>query len=73
MPDHQIEVTTNDIKQQRQEYAKSIVQPWRDGYLSKEYLDVHGTKGIKVTPEEVKSAQNVWTEEIDHDNFKRTK
>ncbi len=56
----QIEFTTDEIKNQRKEHKNDIVQPWREGRLSKEYLQQHGTKGIKVTPEEIKQASNIW-------------
>lgn len=72
-PDHQVEMTSDSIKQQRKEYQKSIIQPRRDGVLSKEYLSVYGTKGIKVTDEEVSKSENVWGDIIDADNLKRTK
>jgi hypothetical protein len=66
-------MTTESIKQQRREYQKSILQPRREGVLSKEYLDTYGTKGIKATPEEVKKAEPVWEDSIDSENLQRTK
>jgi len=41
-----------------------MLQPWREGQLSKEYIEKHGTENIKVTPEEVKNAKNVWTGDL---------
>lgn len=60
LPAVQIEMVGNSIKEQRKEYAKSIVQPWRSGVLSKEYLDLYGTKNIKPTEKDMKNAKYVW-------------
>ncbi len=57
-----IEFTSDDIKWGRKEYKDHIIQPFRGDDVSKEYLDTYGTKGIKVTPEEVKKAKYVWDE-----------
>src|SRR3990167_2365569 len=54
------EFTSDDIREQRREYAKDILAPRRDGVLSKEYLREYGTAGIVATPEEIKNARNVW-------------
>lgn len=59
---HQQELTTDFIKNQRREFKPDMLQPWREGKLSKEYLKHHGTKGINVTPDEVAKAQNVWND-----------
>jgi hypothetical protein len=59
-PNKQIEFTTADIKDQRKAYSKDIVQPFRKGDLSKEYIEQYGTKGIKVNSKEVKKARKVW-------------
>lgn len=62
LPDHPIEFTSKSIKEGRKEYAKSALQPWRSGELSKEYLQAYGTKGINPTAKEIKRAKNVWTD-----------
>lgn len=54
------EITTQDIKNQRREYNKDIIQPYRDGVLSKEYLEEYGTSGVTATKEEIKAAKYVW-------------
>lgn len=59
------ELTTDAIKSDRKEFKKDIVQPWRNGQLSKEYVDAVGTKYIKATPEEIKNAKPVW----EHDYY----
>ena len=73
LPNNLIEITTQPIKDSRKEYAKSIIQPFRDGELSKEYLDAHGTKGISVTDKQVKNAKKVWPETIKHIEMSKTK
>lgn len=64
LPNVQVEITTQKIKDERKSYGKSIVQPYRSGVLSKEYLEAHGTKGINPTKEEIKKAKNVWKEDF---------
>ncbi len=59
-PSHQVEFTTEEIKEQRNTFADDILQPYREGELSKEYLEKYGTKSIKATPQEIKKAKNVW-------------
>jgi len=48
------------VKDERKEYFNSIVQPFRDGEVSKEYIEAHGAESINVTPEEAEKAENVW-------------
>ena len=55
-----IEFVPGRIKDSRKEYFNSIVQPYRQGELSKEYIEAHGTKGIDPTPEEIMKAKDVW-------------
>lgn len=55
------EMVGEDIKRSRQDYGKSAIQPYNSrGELSKEYVDAHGTKGIKATPQEIKNAKPIW-------------
>lgn len=48
------------IKDERVKNWNSIVQPYRGGKLSREYIEAHGAKGIDATPEEVKKSEYVW-------------
>src|SRR3990167_3599955 len=48
------EFTTDSISEQRLEYKKDILQPYRGGILSREYLEEYGTSGITVSEEEQK-------------------
>lgn len=64
-----IELTTDEIKEDRKRYKSDIRQPFRQGKLSKEYADEHPEtiknmlKEGNLTEEEIKSAQNVWNED----------
>lgn len=61
LPDQPVEMVGDSIKQQRKEYAKSSVQPFAsDGTFSEEYYQAYGTKGIKVSEQEVKKRKRVW-------------
>jgi hypothetical protein len=55
-------MTGEDIKTDRKVYKKDILQPFREGVLSKEYVEAYGAQGINVTPDEVKNAKSVWIE-----------
>jgi hypothetical protein len=49
------------IRKERTEYAKSTLQPRnRYGELSREYIESYGTKGIKASKEEIKTAKYIW-------------
>jgi hypothetical protein len=62
-PKSAIEFTTDDIKQQRKEFADDIIQPHRKGRLSKEWLDKYGRKSALnhgFSEKEIREARNVW-------------
>lgn len=54
------QLTPQHIKDQRKEGHDDLIQPFRKGILSKEYLKKYGTKYIRATPDEIKRAKNVW-------------
>ena len=60
------EWTTDSIKEQRKSHEKELLQPFRQGNLSKEYIKAYPNKAngmIKegiVTKKQVKNAKNVW-------------
>ena len=56
-PKQSVEFTTDFIKDSRREYAKDILQPWRDGVLSKEFVEEYGTTGVVATESQVKNAR----------------
>jgi hypothetical protein len=58
------------IKDERNAMAKSMIQPYREGVLSKEFVDTYGTK--HVDPKEVKKAKNVWKDTLPS-NWQSTK
>ncbi len=70
LSDRTYEVVPDHIKQEREEYKSQTIQPFRNGVLSKEYVDLYGTKYIDATPEEVKNAKNVWSRELPGDYYK---
>lgn len=57
-----VELIPERIKDDRKKHKDHTIQPFRKGFLSKEYVEQYGTKHIDVTPEEVKKAKRVWTE-----------
>lgn len=69
--DRTFEFVPEHIKEERMEYKDQTIQPFRNGEVSKEYLDLYGTKYIDVAPEEVKSARNVWDRDLPGDFYKR--
>lgn len=54
------ELTTDAIKVARRAFRDDTLQPWREGELSKEYIDAHGTKYVDATEEEIKRSRPVW-------------
>ena len=54
------EIEPESIKEDRKKYFNAVVQPFRSGELSREYVEAHGTKGLSVTKEEVKKSKYVW-------------
>jgi len=60
-------MTTFQIKEDRMKYHKDLIQSFREGELSKEFVDAYPEKVKQmiregnVRPEEVKKARNVWT------------
>jgi len=59
----QVEFTSQNIKEERKQFAKDILQPFREGHVSKEYVEAYGTKHIDVSKNEIKNLKNVWLEE----------
>lgn len=62
-PGNQPEFTTQEIRDSRIEQEPAIVQPFRDGKLSRRYVEANGTKYIHVSDKEVKEAMSnpdVW-------------
>jgi hypothetical protein len=62
-----------EVFEERKEFFNSTLQPFRNGELSREYVEAHGTKGIGVTPEEAKKAKYVWKDLAGFSNRKLSK
>ncbi len=59
------EFTSQSIKQQRKEFANDIIQPFRKGELSREYVELYGTDRLTgLTKREIKRSRYVWNDEI---------
>ena len=55
------EFTSSSIKGERKEYAASMLQPWVNGVLSKEYIEAYGTSKLEgVTKKDIKNAKYVY-------------
>lgn len=59
-----VEFTSDEIKEDRKAHAEDIIQPFRGGELSKEYVDKWGAGSLQVTEEEVQNAKNVWSGDL---------
>ena len=78
-PDQQIEFTSENIKEGRKQHLKSTVQKYRDGQLSKEFIEAYPERtkamvkeGIH-TEREIKNAKNVWGDISPMGGIDRTK
>lgn len=73
LPSHPVEMVGDQIKQERKQFAKSTIQPFRnDGTFSDEYYQAYGTKGVKVTKEQIKNRKKTW-DRVVSPNFDITK
>lgn len=73
LPGQSPEFTTESIRTGRREYFNSVIQPYRSGELSKEYLEHFGTKGIKPTKKEISEASYVWKDTQGWENRGKSK
>ena len=53
-----IELTTDEIREDRKKYSTDIVQRYRGDTANKKYIKKYGTKGF--TEEQVKNAKDVY-------------
>ena len=78
-PNTQVEFTSEDIKEGRKEHFGSIVQKYRDGQLSKEFVDRYPERARAMvkekihTEKEIKNAKNVWGDISPMGGIDRTK
>ena len=69
-----VEFTSDKIKQERKEYAKSILQPYIGGKLSREYVEEYGTDALEgVTKQDIKNAKYVYKDEMNYHNLHKSK
>lgn len=61
------------VKEDRIEYFNSTIQPFRNGELSKEYIEEYGTENINVSDEDIKKAKNLWTDLKGYKTRKKSK
>ena len=53
------------IKTERKAFAKSMLQPYREGEPSREFIEAYPQQAKKTfTPKEISKAKNVWTDVI---------
>ena len=57
-----VEFTSQEIKEGRKQYKDEIIQPFRSGEVSKEYIDKYGYQRLGITKEEADKAKNVWSD-----------
>ena len=51
------EIIPESLRNDRKEHARSILQPYRNGQLSKEFIDIYGTESVKASSEEIANAK----------------
>lgn len=70
-----VEMVGESIKNERQIYTKSTVQPFNSaGVFSDEYYQAHGTKGVKVNADQLKNRRRIWDKAISQNmDIKKTK
>ena len=59
------------IKEDRRKHFGELVQPYRDGKLSKEYVDTYPNKAKKMAKDgEIKKAKDVWKDLPGHSGWR---
>jgi len=78
-PYQNIEFTSDEIKTSRKEYFKSTIQRYRDGQLSKEFVEAYPKRAKAMVKEgihtesEIKKAKPVWGDVEPVGGWERTK
>ena len=78
-PGSLIEFTSADIKEGRRKYFKSTLQKYRNGELSKEFIDAYPERAQAMikekihTEKEIKQARPVWSDISPAGGIDRTK
>lgn len=71
LPGSQVEFTVESIKNDRRQYAKTILQPFRDGTPSKEFAEAFPDKAEEMFKGHGKP-EYVWQEEPNMQNLELT-
>jgi len=67
LPDHPVEMVGEDIHGQRKAYANDIIQPWRSGEPSREFMEKYPEKAKRYyTAKERKKAKYVWDGDLSY-------
>jgi hypothetical protein len=68
-----VEFVSQETKNQRQEFAKSLIQPWRGGHPSREFMEAYPKQASKMfSKKEQRTAKNVWKDTLPS-NWEKTK
>jgi len=69
-----VEFTSDNVRSERKEYGKSILQPYIGGKLSKEYIEEYGTSALaNVSKRDIREAQYVYKDELNSHNLHKSK
>ena len=71
LPGSQVEFTSEKVKEQRRAYAKSILQPFREGIPSQEFAESYPDKAAKMFEGHGKP-QRVWSDQPNISNLENT-
>ena len=77
-PNKVIEFTSHNIKEERKKYFKSTIQKYREGQLSREFIEAYPERAKAMvkegihTEKEIKQAKDVWSD-ISGVNWRRSK
>jgi hypothetical protein len=61
-PSRYPEFVPQRIKDDREKNFNAVLQPYRGGEVSREYIEKYGTGRLKVSKKEVEKAKYVWTD-----------
>lgn len=60
-----LDLVPDEIKESRKKYAKDILQPHREGYASREYIEAYPDRAKDIfTDKERRTAKNVWKDVV---------
>jgi len=54
---------SDNNKQEQRKHIKDVVQPFRDGEPSKEFIDIYGTKQMGISDMDAARAKRVWQDQ----------